>query len=543
MSVKTKDKIENWTEITTDFKTHLMALLPLYAVSHSGDRNQTIQYIEKFLTDKHPERKWRKDRLGNIVVMPVGREADSVDTIRRAMVAHTDTVPGQGRDTETILYNPVVDIIYNKDKTRPMGGDDKVGVAACLAVMPYRPSWAIYLVADEEVGCVGSRQVDIPDTMIACQLDRRGSDEITETISGTLCYTKKTKAAINEIIKEFPDLKWASGAMTDVGTLVSRGKVRCGSNFACGYYNPHSSDEFIRYIEAQNALRYAVTILDTVKDEDIEMAKNESTYSSHWGGGRFDGMWDEYYGGSNSNPSRATFPKDNPVDMGLFILERNTSTIVSRMLDLYGETPMGLVAPTSDEDILTLTEWYTLLKETEAESEVEVEEVPPPKKVETSIVSIRPSWIDNPPAHLKSVADSGWIPAKMINETFKHGVQWFLLKKFEVAPHRQVLDRLQCEFCQDGVDLAPIAPGTWLKLAEGATGMASLYRLESGDIVLAKLQSKENIVCPACATHPNIMLEEPKISSEVYKVLGILGCTSVTDLIIKLRGKRIMSVE
>lgn len=535
--------IANWGDITFAFKAHLMGLLPLYAVSHSGDKNETIQYIEKFLETKQPNRAWKKDRLGNIIVYPVGREIDSTETVGRAMVAHTDTVPGHGRSREVIKYNPVFDVIYNQDKTRPMGGDDKVGVAACLAVMPYRPDWAFYLVADEEVGCVGSRQVDIPDTLIACQLDRRGCNEITETISGTLCYTKKTKAAVNEIIKQFPNLKWAMGAMTDVGTLVSRGKVRCGSNFACGYYNPHSSEEFIRYGEAENSLGYAVTILDNINDDDLEMAKNESAYSS-FGRGYYDGLddgldeaWSTYYktqrAASTSLPNFPNYPK---VNTGLYVIESNQATILSKIMSLYGETPEGLVAPTNDEDIEFLGDLYYLLTtKTDTEEDTKKKEEP------TSVISSRPSWMENPPKHLLNAAETGWIPANLINASIQRGVRWYLVRKVKVEPYITELRKLECEIpgCKSAIDFTPLKPDTWCTLPE-----ASATRVESGDIIVALAQDNiDCILCPGCATDPNLEVDILGLSNNNTKILNKLDCVSATKLMEKLRGKRIVSID
>lgn len=542
--INTKETPTDWSLVTKDFKDHLMRLLPLYAVSRSGNDNQTIQYIEAFLQTKHPNRAWKKDNLGNIIVYPVGVPSTSTDIVRRAMVAHTDTVPGHGKSVELIKYNPVFDVIYNADKTRPMGGDDKVGVAACLAVLPYRPDFAFYLVADEEVGCVGSRAVDIPETMLACQLDRRGFNEITESICGTSCYTKKTKSAVSTLIKQFPGLKWASGMTTDVGTLISRGKVWCGSNFACGYYNPHSSDEFIRYSEAESSLLYALTILDDMQDVDLEIARNERTsYSSnsdYFFGGRFADDEDYLYG------NRVT-KKGSKIDFALFLTESEIADTVNQIMCLYGETENGLLAPNSADDNEMLVFLYNAIGETLSTTEEE-EQVDPDMDVTNitikhlatkdsgrfSSIITKPNWLDNPPEHLKEVAKTGWLSSALVDNSIKRGVvEWYIIPNGS----REVEDTLlalECERCKEPLDLHPLAPGTWVNVVGG-----SAMVIESRSLIVT-LSTNNFIVCPACATDPAFSKEDSLApSAGVSACVTSMQKTSIRELILSMGAHRI----
>lgn len=265
------------------FFYHLQKLLPIHAPSLAGKDNGVVHYILE--QAKLLGRPTTVDSNFNVIVHPKLHIPDA--QVRRAIVAHTDHVGGSKHpagSTQSIKYCKELDCFYNEDQHYPMGGDDKVGVAAALTAITDRDWLSAYFPIDEEIGCVGSNSMTIPETLFAVQLDRRGEKEITSSISGQTCFTKKTTDAIN-LLKP-ADLKWVSGATTDMGAFLRRGLIHCGCNFACGYYNPHQDSEFIIFEEAWETYSNAVKLLDELKDEDIEKvpATVATTYSGRWAG-------------------------------------------------------------------------------------------------------------------------------------------------------------------------------------------------------------------------------------------------------------------
>lgn len=265
------------------FEEHLFNILPLYSVSHSDERNQVIAYSMKVLADLG--RTPILDKHYNIIADSVVPSDD-----RRCMVAHTDTVGSlePAATHQSIRYNSDMDIIYNRSNRRAMGGDDKVGVAIALTVAEFIPWVHVLLVADEEVGCIGSSQVEVEAYDFCLQFDRRGAIDLVNEIFGKLATAKTTKAALSLL----PHRRQVSGMITDVGTLVERGIAKCAFNMSCGYYEPHYASEYIVLSEAFMSMNDAITLMLGLSIYDFEPVDRKAEYS------RYRGMYNEsaYWG-------------------------------------------------------------------------------------------------------------------------------------------------------------------------------------------------------------------------------------------------------
>jgi tripeptide aminopeptidase len=259
------------------FEQHLMMLLRLYNSSYSGDNNQVIQYCEHHLTKMG--RTVHKDKAFNLF------SPGNSTTFGKAIVAHTDSVGGEEKvaTMQSIIYNPISDIIYNNSGRRPMGGDDKVGVAIALTIAELIPQAHVILPADEEVGCVGSRQFNMVEETIpfAIQFDRRGSKDIVPVIGGTKIASKHTLKAVQHLL---PHRGVVKGAFTDVLALSERNVVGCAFNMSCGYYNPHDVREYIVYSQAIQSMNDAVMVMMMLFHEDIVPAAKCTEYVEGVGG-------------------------------------------------------------------------------------------------------------------------------------------------------------------------------------------------------------------------------------------------------------------
>ena len=138
------------------------------------------------------------------------------------------------------------------DGSRPIGGDDKCGIAMALSIaernleMPMK----LFFPVSEEIGCVGSsyainnHQDFFIDNLYSITIDRNGNDDICFTSAGGNNGRKKfmlqlfASWAINGIIP----VK-ASGATADVVKI--REVVYDCVNIACGYFNPHTNNEYV----------------------------------------------------------------------------------------------------------------------------------------------------------------------------------------------------------------------------------------------------------------------------------------------------------
>tara|TARA_R100000655_G_scaffold39753_1_gene75089 strand:- start:2959 stop:3750 length:792 start_codon:yes stop_codon:yes gene_type:complete len=144
----------------------------------------------------------------------------------------------------------------------------------------------------EEIGCVGSRQADMnwfKNVGYCFQGDRRGNSDFVNNISGKLfskAFTKKIKP-----ILAHHGYKITSGAITDVGQLAENGIGVCVANMSCGYYNPHSDQEYVVFNDANNCLTMVERLID-----DLGFNKYEFQYTSDYG--NYD--WGDWSGANRS---------------------------------------------------------------------------------------------------------------------------------------------------------------------------------------------------------------------------------------------------
>lgn len=266
------------------FTEHLLALLPLRAPS--GVRGTAVErYCLKALHDMGREPDY--DKFGNITALAGPR----------AIVAHTDAVSQQnGRDHEPVIYQNGV--FTSRRGKRPIGGDDKVGIAVALTIAASYPDISVLLPSDEEIGCVGSRQLRFKEPFdLAVQCDRRGiNDLVLETGWLTLTSPEARKA-----IRSFlPYRKEEIGSITDVAELMENGQVNNAINLSCGYFNPHTADEYVVMGYALQALFDAESILVNVP-YGLPAAVNQPSYYSDWKDWRKGGYTSANYGGVHYN--------------------------------------------------------------------------------------------------------------------------------------------------------------------------------------------------------------------------------------------------
>ncbi len=265
-------------------RTHLDNLLPLRNPSLSSNNPVMLYCYDALrLIDRTPV--W--DEVGNIYHIPDPEEYNG----RRGIVGHTDSVMQKGKPKEAVTFDGR--IYSSKTRNRPIGGDDKVGVAIALTIAEARKDVSVILCADEEVGCVGSSELELPYFDLLVQCDRRGITDVVTNIGGPMCSQD-----FEDWLEDYmPWRKITSGMMTDVEYLCRY--AGNSVNLSCGYYNPHSVDEFIVLSQAQQTLTDALLLLDDVP-EDIKAHEYHRDYEkyddyAYW---RWDDEKYEYVGDS-----------------------------------------------------------------------------------------------------------------------------------------------------------------------------------------------------------------------------------------------------
>ena len=225
--------------------------------SPSGKEERMVKFL-RYFCNNIPGVKFKRDRWGNVYI------TKGYSDTYPCLAAHLDqvqrTYPKDFKAVETD------DIIFGyspgEREMCGLGADDKVGIYIALRSLVKYNAIKIALFVQEEVGCIGSGKADITffdDCRFVIECDRKGYDDFITSISHTRLCSDEFIQDCN--IKQYGYEK-ANGLMTDVQELKQRGlKVSC-CNVSCGYYNPHSDEEFIVKKDVLNCLAFVHNIIE-----------------------------------------------------------------------------------------------------------------------------------------------------------------------------------------------------------------------------------------------------------------------------------------
>ena len=248
-----------------------------------------------------PDTKVKVDDIGNIYV--TRGKSDSYP----CLVAHTDQV--QRLHPKDFVAIETRDIIIGySPSTRQqcgLGADDKNGIWIALKCLEKYPVMKAAFFMGEEIGCLGSEKADMAffeDTRFVIQCDRRGhNDLITEICSTELC-SKEFLEAVN--FKDYSSQP-GHGLTTDVLTLKEKGLAVCCVNMSCGYYEPHTDNEFTVKKDLINALRFTEHIIESCQGSYPHQPAERYGYGYGYGtiyDMEFDELYNELWGILESNP-------------------------------------------------------------------------------------------------------------------------------------------------------------------------------------------------------------------------------------------------
>lgn len=189
------------------------------------------------------------------------------------LVAHLDTVHKQL--PETIYYDKEKDEVYSPEG---IGGDDRCGVYMIFEVLK-KFNCSVLFCEDEEIGAIGAdkfthtklAQIDL-DFNYIIEFDRKGKND-------AVFYDCDNPEFEAFITKEF--YKTEYGSFSDISTLAPF--FGCAAvNLSCGYYNAHTTKEYVVLSEMQESIVQACKILERTTDTDV-FQYIESDYSKKYG--------------------------------------------------------------------------------------------------------------------------------------------------------------------------------------------------------------------------------------------------------------------
>lgn len=238
-------------------------LFSLYKVySPSRGEKKMRKFIKDWIRRNVPDAQVSVDKSGNVYV--VRGESETYPCI----VAHMDQVQRLHEKDFTVckIDNKLFGFSPGAMKMRGLGADDKNGIWVALQCLKKYGAMKCAFFVGEEIGCVGSSAADMSffsDVRWVVQCDRRnGGDLITDASGVELC----SKEFVNAIGPEQFGYKEDDGMMTDVMTLKENGLGVSCVNLSCGYYAPHTDEEYTDIAELENCLAFVEYIVENVTD-------------------------------------------------------------------------------------------------------------------------------------------------------------------------------------------------------------------------------------------------------------------------------------
>lgn len=191
------------------------------------------------------------------------------------LTAHMDTVHAENvidyyvykEEGKTIVSSP-----------QGIGGDDRCGIFMIMKILErtkMRPT--IIFCEDEEIGCVGSTKFtrtkfikDLEKMYFLIELDRKGNKD--------LVYYSDANKEFHEYLENLTEYEAAWGTCSDISTL----SPVCGIssvNISCGYYNAHTTSEYVVLEEMENSIETTIKIMKDGLKKKEQYEYKTRTYS------------------------------------------------------------------------------------------------------------------------------------------------------------------------------------------------------------------------------------------------------------------------
>lgn len=205
------------------------------------------------------------------------------------IVSHIDTVHDINPFASVFQHGDDLYAWCSKKKRQyGIGGDDKVGVFICLMGLLEQPAIKCAFFRDEEIGCVGSSKALkewFNDCAFVLQCDRRGNRDFISDINGMTMYSKEFGKAIADTLKQYGYREY-DGMMTDVEQLKKMGIDLCMANMSCGYYEPHSNNEYVSISDVINCLSM---VMQLCREQHWQQWTHKGEYDTY--GGYYSADW------------------------------------------------------------------------------------------------------------------------------------------------------------------------------------------------------------------------------------------------------------
>ena len=267
--------------------------------SKSGKEGKIRKFIWNWVRQTVPDAKIECDKPGNLYI------TKGKSSTFPCIVAHMDQV--QERHSNDFIAYEAEDIIIGfspKHKEQQgLGADDKCGLWIALKCLQKFDCLKLAFFVGEEVGCKGSGLANMAffdDCRFVIEPDRKGSEDLITQIGWTpLCSDDFLK---DIGFKKF-GYKEAEGMMTDIEALKDKGLMLSCINLSCGYYKPHSNEEFVYKPALLNCFAFVEHIIKTCTQVYPHIDNTSYYERQNYYGDIYDDYYSEIYDLLSNDPS------------------------------------------------------------------------------------------------------------------------------------------------------------------------------------------------------------------------------------------------
>lgn len=191
------------------------------------------------------------------------------------LVAHMDTVHKDA--VQQVIYEG--NIISSP---QGIGGDDRCGIAMILEILKTY-NCSVLFTEDEEIGCVGATKfvkeyekgnIDMPRINYIIELDRKGSTDAV--------FYQCDNPDFTDFILQDEEWELEYGSYTDIVEISPILGV-AAVNFSCGYYNAHTTKEYVNLDEMEASVEKVKKLLARTTDNDyFEYIEAKYQYNKFW---------------------------------------------------------------------------------------------------------------------------------------------------------------------------------------------------------------------------------------------------------------------
>jgi hypothetical protein len=231
-------------------------------------------YLDALNLELGGKLKIENDTHGNIFV------TKGETSLYPCIVSHLDQVHKYA-DNKTIFQNGDYLLAFDGPRQVGTGGDDLVGIFVCLELLRDFNFMKVVFFVSEEIGCIGSNACDLSfftDCMFIGQADRKGSADFINFSNGVQLFDADFSNFVKPVLTS-TNYKECVGIATDAGCLSKRNVGIACFNISCGYYNPHTSTEYVSITDVSNCYDVICVIINNA-DRQFLYTRPVTTYGS-----------------------------------------------------------------------------------------------------------------------------------------------------------------------------------------------------------------------------------------------------------------------